>query len=69
MGCIKATIGRIEGITVTIARRDAISAVVGTICDTGPPKPYLDVAPDFVWVYPDIEQYVQVRSNTEWKIE
>ena len=69
MGCIKAIIKRIEGMAATIARRDAISAVVGTICDTGPPKPYLHVTPDFVWAYPDIEQYVQVMSNVDWGIK
>lgn len=34
----------------------------------GGPVLYLEIEPDLIWVYPDIEVDNEVRSNTAWNV-
>lgn len=57
-------------INVIIKRLDAVSSIVGTVCDIGQQgvKKYLKVTPDSVWVVFEYETSVEVESNVNWEI-
>ena len=33
------------------------------------PAPYLEIAPELIWVYPDWSAYNDVYSNTTWNVQ
>lgn len=55
------------GITATLDR-DAIRARLSMVCSPSIRVPYLEIQPEILWVYSDLEQYNEVLSNTYWNV-
>lgn len=51
-----------------ICKNTPISVQVTTICEPNIGAFYLEIEPELLWVYPDIETYNKVISNTDWII-
>lgn len=51
-----------------ICKNTSISVQVTTICEPSIGDFYLEIEPELLWVYPDIETYNKVISNTSWVI-
>lgn len=51
-----------------ICKNTPISVQVTTICEPSIGDLYLEIEPELLWVYPDIETYNKVISNTDWII-
>lgn len=51
-----------------ICKNTSISVQVTTICEPNVGAFYLEIEPELLWVYPDIETYNKVISNTDWII-
>jgi hypothetical protein len=41
---------------------------MGLVCRPNIAKPYLEIAPEIIWVYPDWSAYNEVYSNTFWNV-
>ena len=39
------------------------------VFDKGPAAPYLEIAPELIWVYPDWSAQNDVYSNTTWNVQ
>lgn len=48
--------------------RDAIRARLSLVCRPSIREPYLEISPEVLWVYSDLEQYNDVLSNTYWHV-
>jgi len=55
------------GITATLTH-EAIQARLSMVCRPSIRTPYLEIDPEILWVYSDLEQYNDVLSNTYWHI-
>lgn len=55
------------GITANLDR-DAIRARLSLVCTPSIRTPYLEISPEILWVYSDLEQYNDVLSNTYWHV-
>lgn len=78
--CISVKIRRVGAITASATREpDAvtgvsctavggISARVSHVCTPNIRHPYLEIEPQLIWVYEDLENYNDVLSNTTWHI-
>lgn len=51
-----------------ICKNTSISVQVTTICEPNIGDFYLEIEPELLWVYTDIETYNRVISNTSWVI-
>ncbi len=61
--CVKCIRQDIERIDVEL------KAEIELICSVNlPEKPYLEIEPTVLWVYPDFENTNDVFSNTYWRI-
>lgn len=62
-----------SGVSAGISKVDSgISAIVKVICTANTPDKseyYLEIEPELIWVYPDMEVENSVFSNTNWHIE
>jgi hypothetical protein len=47
---------------------DAIRARLSMVCRPSIRTPFLEISPEILWVYSDLEQYNDVLSNTFWHI-
>ena len=47
---------------------DAIQARLSMVCTPSIRNPYLEIEPEILWVYTDLEQYNDVLSNTYWRV-
>ena len=47
---------------------DAIRARLSMVCRPSIREPYLEISPQILWVYSDLEQYNDVLSNTYWHV-
>lgn len=56
-----------SGMTVTLDR-DAIRARLSMVCTPSIRIPFLEIEPEAIWVYPDLESTNDVLSNTNWHI-
>lgn len=61
--CTKAQ----TGITSTLDH-EAIQARLSMVCTPSIRTPYLEISPEILWVYSDLEQYNDVLSNTYWNV-
>ena len=58
-----------ERIYSTLSLRRQLSGVVLTrVCDVAE-LPYLEIHPELIWVYPDIESSNDVYSNLDWIVQ
>lgn len=55
------------GITATLDH-DAIRARLSLVCTPSIRTPYLEIEPQLIWVYTNIESTNDVFSNTTWHI-
>lgn len=55
------------GITATLSH-DAIRARLSLVCTPSIRTPYLEIEPQLIWVYTNIESTNDVFSNTTWHI-
>ena len=55
------------GITATLSH-EAIQARLSMVCTPSIREPYLEISPEIIWVYSDLEQFNDVFSNTYWQI-
>lgn len=55
------------GITATLSH-EAIQARLSMVCTPSIRAPYLEISPEIIWVYSDLEQFNDVFSNTYWNI-
>jgi hypothetical protein len=55
------------GIAATLSH-DAIRARLSMVCRPSIREPYLEISPEILWVYSDLEQYNDVLSNTYWNV-
>lgn len=55
------------GISVSLDR-EAIRARLSPVCRPSIREPYLEISPEILWVYSDLDQYNDVLSNTYWYI-
>lgn len=79
MGCLTVKYTRIGGITASAERVGGISCSAtrvggmrcrfSLICKTNILAPYLEIAPEIIWVYPDWSAYNDVHSNTHWNVD
>ena len=46
----------------------SLQVQVSMVCTPDIGGYYLEIQPELIWVYPDLENYNQVFSNTEWFI-
>ena len=53
----------------SVSREDGISCELVYTDEPNIPKPYLEIEPTFLWVYPDFETMNDVYSNVIWKID
>lgn len=59
----------IERIYSTLSLRRQLSGVALTrVCDVAE-LPYLEIHPELIWVYPDIESDNDVYSNLDWIVQ
>lgn len=78
MSCTTVKITRVGGIGVgaelasekitASASRTPIHARLSLVCRPSIRTPYLEISPEILWVYSDLEQYNDVLSNTYWHI-
>lgn len=68
MSCIGVHINRLENIGVGAFRVDAMQVNVSVVCgiDSGN---YLLVTPHHIWVTDWESKIVDVKSNTDWKVD
>lgn len=64
--CVRCTKEQ-TGITATLSH-EAIQARLSMVCTPSIRTPYLEISPEILWVYSDLEQYNDVLSNTYWNI-
>ena len=58
-----------ERVYSTLSLRIQLSGVVLTrVCDVAE-LPYLEIQPELIWVYPDIESSNDVYSNLDWIVQ
>ena len=50
------------------ASRTPFSARLSMVCRPSIRTPYLEISPEILWVYSDLEQYNDVLSNTFWHV-
>ena len=55
------------GISVSLDH-EAIRARLSQVCRPSIREPYLEISPEILWVYSDLDQYNDVLSNTYWHI-
>lgn len=62
---------------VCFDRSGAVFAWSSLVCTPGiipvpptppEPEPYLEIRPEYIWVYPDLESFNEVFSNVTWTI-
>lgn len=53
----------------SISREGGISCELVYTDEPNIPKPYLEIEPTYLWVYPDFETMNDVYSNVTWKID
>ena len=62
-----------SGVFAGISKVDSgVNAVIKVICTANTPDEseyYLEIEPELIWVYPDMEVENYVYSNTSWTIE
>ena len=69
MSCICVRIDRVDKIGARADRVDRISIGISLVCDTGIRR-YLRVTPTFLWVTTEeMNEDVEVKSNTDWKVD
>lgn len=80
MGCLSSALHRVGGISSSLTRGvggisssltkvGGISCRMGLICRPNIAKPYLEIEPKVIWVYPDWSAYNDVYSNTHWNVD
>lgn len=67
-GGIASSLERIGGISSSLKKRSGISCRMGLVCRPNIGKPYLEIEPKIIWVYPDWSAYNDVYSNTFWNV-
>lgn len=57
------------GISASFKRIGGMTCRMGLVCKPGIRKPYLEIEPKVIWVYPDWSAYNDVYSNTHWNVD
>lgn len=69
IGGIDSSLTRVDGgITSTFKRIGGITCRMGLVCKPNIARPYLEINPEVIWVYPDWSAYNDVHSNTHWNV-
>ena len=69
IGGIDATLTWFGGISVPFVRKGGMACRMGLVCKPNIAKPYLEINPEIIWVYPDWSAYNEVYSNTHWNVD
>ena len=65
-----ASLTRVGGMKVSFSRIGGNATVrLVQVCKTDIRKPYLEIRPEMIWVFPDYAVDNEVLSNTKWKID
>ena len=67
VGYAEAYMSRIGGADVNMSRVGGIKCRFSIICSSGVMPPYLEIAPEILWIWTD-PGYNDVYSNTTWNI-
>ena len=66
---LNGTRATLERVYSTLSLQRQLSGVVLTrVCDVAE-LPYLEIHPELIWVYPDIESDNDVYSNLDWIVQ
>lgn len=70
IGEYSATLTRVGGgITSSFKKKGGMTCRLGLVCTPGIKRPYLEISPTIIWVYPDWSAYNDVYSNTRWNVD
>ena len=80
MGCLTAKLTRVSGIdssltrvgggiSASLKRVGGMTCRLGLVCKPNILRPYLEIKPTVIWVYPDWAVDNEVYSNTHWRID
>ena len=64
--CIK--LSHKVGTELSAFKIGGITCTLIYVWDTNTGGPYLEISPNLIWVYPDLEALNEVFSNTAWEI-
>ena len=57
-----------DNIHIGLKREGVIRCMFTYVCDVSFQRPYLEISPEIVWIYSDLETSNDVISNTTWYI-
>ena len=57
-----------DNIHIGLRREGVIKCIFTYICDTNIQQPYLEISPEVIWVYSNVEATNDVFSNITWHI-
>ena len=80
MGCLTVKFTRVGGISASLTRVgggisssfkrvSGMTCRMGLVCKPGIQRPYLEINPTILWVYPDWSASNDVYSNTHWNVD
>lgn len=80
MGCLTYKLTRVSGIAASLTRvgggisasfkkKGGMTCRMGLVCRPNIMRPYLEIAPEIIWVYPDWSAHNDVYSNTHWNVD
>lgn len=67
VGYAEAYFNRAGGVNVALTRAGGMKCLFSIVCSTGIMPPYLEIAPEILWIWTD-PGYNDVYSNTTWGI-
>ena len=65
---ISVSFVREDGISVSFVRKGGMACRMGLVCKPNIKRPYLEIEPELIWVYPDWATDNNVYSNTHWNV-
>lgn len=68
-GGIESSFSRVGGIASSFRKVGGIQSRMGLVCKPNIMRPYLEIAPEIIWVYPDWAVDNNVYSNTHWNVD
>ena len=68
-GGIASSFQRVGGIESYFRKVGGIQSRMGLVCKPNIMRPYLEIEPEIIWVYPDWAVDNNVYSNTHWNVD